>query len=150
MPSTIHSSCILYKIAALPGDGIGVDVTEAAETVLHKLADIDGSFAFQFNTFDWNSKAYLERGWYMPDDFADQLRKNDAILYGAIGWPSVPDHISLWQQILPIRNTLSQYVNVRPTRVIAGTQSPLSQCQKSPKDLDWVIVRENSEGMAYA
>ncbi|QIX00794.1 hypothetical protein AMS68_006311 [Peltaster fructicola] len=136
----------LYKIASIPGDGIGVDITDAAEQVLHKLAELDGGFRFEFTTFDWSSKAYNERGWYMPPDWADQLRKHDAIYFGAVGWPDVPDHISLWNMILPIRNALSQYVNVRPTRILPGVQSPLAQCQKSSKDLDWVIVRENSEG----
>lgn len=142
----MSSKQTLYKIAAIPGDGIGVDITQAAEKVLDKLAEVEGTFAFQFNTFDWSSKAYKERGWYMPEHWADQLRSNDAIFFGAVGWPDVPDHISLWGMILPIRNHLNQYVNVRPTKVIPGTLSPLAQCQKRPQDLDWVIVRENSEG----
>jgi len=102
-PSTIHSQQKLFKIAAIPGDGIGVDVTEAAVQVLDKLAEVNGTFAFEYTTFDWSSKAYLERGWYMPPDWADQLKKHDAIYFGAVGWPDVPDHISLWQMILPIR-----------------------------------------------
>ena len=135
-----------YKIAAIPGDGIGVDITEAAEQVLNTLAKAHGGFRFEFNTFDWSSKKYLERKWYMPDDGMDQLKKNDAIYFGAVGWPDVPDHISLWGLILPIRNSMNQYVNVRPTRILKGTTAPLAQLQKNPKDLDWVIVRENSEG----
>lgn len=140
------SSRKLYKIASIPGDGIGVDITEAAQQVLHKLADLDGGFHFSFTTFDWSSRAYKERGWYMDPDWADQLRQHDAIYFGAVGGPDVPDHISLWNMILPIRTTMNQFVNVRPTRMIAGVKSPLLQVQKSPKDLDWVIVRENSEG----
>jgi isocitrate/isopropylmalate dehydrogenase len=135
-----------YKIAAIPGDGIGVDITEAAEQILQKLAATVGTFAFEFTTFDWSSKAYLERGWYMPEDGMQQLAKHDAIYFGAVGWPDVPDHISLWGLILPIRKHNNQYVNVRPTRILPGTQSPLSQCQSRPQDLDWVIIRENSEG----
>ncbi|KAF2722982.1 tartrate dehydrogenase [Polychaeton citri CBS 116435] len=146
MPSTVHSQKQLFKIAAIPGDGIGVEITDATIQVLNKLASVEGSFAFEFNNFDWSSKAYLERGWYMPDDWQDQLRENDAIYFGAVGWPNVPDHISLWSMILPIRNEMNQYVNVRPTRIIQGTQSPLSQCQTKPRDLDWVVIRENSEG----
>lgn len=136
----------VFKVAAIPGDGIGVDITEAAKEVLNKLAQCDGTFRFDFTTFDWSSKAYLERGWYMPEDAIATLKKHDAIYFGAVGWPSVPDHISLWNMILPIRKELNQYVNVRPTRILPGTKSPLVGCQKDPKQLDWIIVRENSEG----
>ena len=135
-----------YKIASIPGDGIGVDITEAAEKVLHKLADVVGTFKFDFHTFDWSSKGYLKRGWYMPEDGMKQLDQHDAIYFGAVGWPDVPDHISLWGLILPIRKSMNQYVNVRPTRILPGTTAPLAQCQKRPEDLDWVIIRENSEG----
>lgn len=82
----------------------------------------------------------------MPDDYVQQLQKHDAIYFGAVGWPNVPDHISLWGMMLPLRNSLNQYVNVRPTRVLKGTTVPLAQLQDNPKHLDWVIVRENSEG----
>jgi isocitrate/isopropylmalate dehydrogenase len=133
-------------IAFSPGDGIGVDITEAAEQVLNTLAKAHGGFAFEFKHFDWSSKKYLERKWYMPDDGMDQLRKHDAIYFGAVGWPDVPDHISLWGLILPIRKAMNQYVNVRPTRILKGVTAPLAQLQKNPKDLDWVIIRENSEG----
>lgn len=146
MPSTLHSSESLYKIAAIPGDGIGVDITQAAEQVLNKLAEVNGTFQFNFTTFDWSSKAYEQRGWYMQPDWKKQLRAHDAIFFGAVGWPTVPDHISLWQMILPIRKELNQYVNVRPTRILPGTQSPLVQCRQDDKTLDWIIVRENSEG----
>ena len=140
------SSSTLYKIAAIPGDGIGVDITEAAQQVLDKLAKVNGTFRFEFTIFDWSSKAYKERGWYMQDDWEAQLKKHDAIYFGAVGWPDVPDHISLWQMILPIRQVMNQYVNVRPTRILRGTTAPLAQCQKRPEDLDWIIIRENSEG----
>ena len=140
------SSVTLYKIAAIPGDGIGVDITEAAQQVLDKLAEVNGTFRFEFTTFDWSSKAYKERGWYMQDDWEAQLKEHDAIYFGAVGWPDVPDHISLWQMILPIRQVMNQYVNVRPTRILRGTTAPLVQCQKRPEDLDWIIIRENSEG----
>jgi isocitrate/isopropylmalate dehydrogenase len=113
---------------------------------LNTLAKAHGGFSFTFTTFDWSSKKYLERKWYMPDDGMDQLKKHDAIYFGAVGWPDVPDHISLWGLILPIRNSMNQYVNVRPTRVLKGVTAPLAQVQKNPKDLDWVIIRENSEG----
>ncbi|KAF7194487.1 putative tartrate dehydrogenase/decarboxylase TtuC' [Pseudocercospora fuligena] len=135
-----------YNIASIPGDGIGTEITEAAEQVLHKLAQTVETFTFNFTTFDWSSKAYLERGWYMPEDGMQQLAKHDAIYFGAVGWPNVPDHISLWSLILPIRKYNNQYVNVRPTRILPGTTAPLAQLQKKPSDLDWVIIRENSEG----
>lgn len=135
-----------YRIASIPGDGIGVDITEAAVQVLNTLAKVHGGFQFEFTTFDWSSQKYLERKWYMPDDYIQQLKTHDAIFFGAVGWPDVPDHISLWGMILPIRTSMNQYVNVRPTRILKGTTVPLAQCQERPKDLDWVIVRENSEG----
>jgi len=135
-----------YKIASIPGDGIGVDITEAAVQVLDTLAKAHGGFKFTYTTFDWSSKAYKERKWYMPEDYVSQLQRHDAIFFGAVGWPDVPDHISLWSMILPIRTSMNQYVNVRPTRILKGTSPPLAQCQTKPEDLDWVIVRENSEG----
>ncbi|KAL1305483.1 hypothetical protein AAFC00_002359 [Neodothiora populina] len=135
-----------YNIATIPGDGIGVEVTEAAVQVLEKLAATVGSFKFDLEYYDWSSKKYKERGWYVPPDGIKELKKHDAIYFGAVGWPDVPDHISLWSLILPIRKAMGQYVNVRPTRILPGTKSPLSQCERSPKDLDWVIIRENSEG----
>lgn len=76
-----------YKIAAIPGDGIGVEITEAARQVLDKLSSVVGTFKFEWTTFDWSSKAYLERGWYMPEDYKEQLNKHDAIYFGAVGWP---------------------------------------------------------------
>jgi isocitrate/isopropylmalate dehydrogenase len=133
-----------HRIACIPGDGIGVDITEAAISVLTTLAKSAGNFEFEFTTFDWSSKNYLARGWYMPPDGLAQLKSFDAIYFGAVGWPDVPDHISLWGLILPIRKALNQYVNVRPTRILEGTKSPLEGCRRG--DLDWVIVRENSEG----
>jgi isocitrate/isopropylmalate dehydrogenase len=144
MPSHIHQVAKVHRIACIPGDGIGVDITEAAIQVLTQLAKTLGGFEFEFTSFDWSSKNFLERGWYMPPDGLEQLKKFDAIYFGAVGWPDVPDHISLWGLILPIRKTLNQYVNVRPTRILEGTKSPLDGCSRDK--LDWVIIRENSEG----
>jgi isocitrate/isopropylmalate dehydrogenase len=145
MPSHIHSAGPkIHRIACIPGDGIGVDITLAAIDVLNALAKACSTFSFDFTTFDWSSKNYLERGYYMPPDGLAQLKKFDAIYFGAVGWPDVPDHISLWGLILPIRKALNQYVNARPTRILEGTESPLKGCKIG--DLDWMIIRENSEG----
>ncbi|KAF1924891.1 tartrate dehydrogenase [Didymella exigua CBS 183.55] len=144
MPSHVHEIGKVHRIACIPGDGIGVDITEAAVQVLTKLSEVMGGFQFDFTTFDWSSKKYLERGWYMPPDGIEQLKKFDAIYFGAVGWPDVPDHISLWNLILPIRKELNQYVNRRPNRIFEGTKSPLEGCQVG--DLDWMFIRENSEG----
>ena len=86
-PSHIDSSQRVFNIATIPGDGIGVDITEAAVQVLEKLSSVVGTFKFQWKTFDWSSKAYKERGWYMPPDYVDQLKQHDAIYFGAVGWP---------------------------------------------------------------
>ncbi|KAI9710828.1 MAG: hypothetical protein M1828_002026 [Chrysothrix sp. TS-e1954] len=130
----------------IPGDGIGTEITEAAIQVLETLASAAGTFSFHFEHFDWSSQKYQQTGRYKPDDWLEQLKRHDAIYFGAVGWPDVPDHISLWQLILPIRNHLNQYVNVRPTRILRGTTSPLASCATKPSILDWSIVRENSEG----
>ncbi|RDW60597.1 tartrate dehydrogenase-2 [Coleophoma cylindrospora] len=132
-----------YKIATIPGDGIGIELTQSTLQVLNRLASLT-NIQLEFGHFDWSSAKYHERGWYMPSDGITQLREYDAVFFGAVGWPDVPDHISLWELILPIRKSMNQYVNVRPTRILPGTVSPLRNCQ--PGDLDWVIVRENSEG----
>ncbi|KAJ4165623.1 hypothetical protein LMH87_007247 [Akanthomyces muscarius] len=133
-----------YSIAAIPADGIGAEVVDAGISVLRVLSRTLGTFGIEFENYDWSSERYKKTGQYMPDDALDQLRKHDAILFGAVGAPDVPDHISLWGLRLAICQPLQQYANVRPTRILPGTQSPLRRC--GPGDLDWVIVRENSEG----
>jgi tartrate dehydrogenase/decarboxylase/D-malate dehydrogenase len=130
-----------YRIAAIGGDGIGPEVVSAAIEVLDELA-ATGSFSLQWTKFDWNSARYLRDGRYLPDDALDQLRARDAILFGAVGSREVPDHVSLWGLRLAICQGLDQYANVRPTRVLPGIASPL----RDAEGLDWVIVRENSEG----
>lgn len=137
---------IHYKIATIPGDGIGVEITQAAVRVLQTLASASKKFTIDFKEFDWSSKTYLEKGYYIPPDGIATLKTFDAIFFGAVGWPNVPDHISLWGLMLPLRKELNQWVNVRPTRILKGTQSPLASCREDPKRLDWVIIRENSEG----
>ena len=133
-----------YKIAAMGGDGIGPEVVDAAVRVLKLCAERDGSFELQFQDFDWGSDYYKKHGVMMPADGADQLRSFDAILFGAVGAPDIPDHITLWGLRLAICQPLDQYANVRPTRVLPGITSPLRNV--SGPELDWVIVRENSEG----
>lgn len=133
-----------HKIAAIGGDGIGVEVVDACLKVLEALAEKDGTFNFDVESFDWSTNRYIKTGEFMPADGADQLRAFDAILFGAVGAPEVPDHKTLWGLRLAICQPLDQYANVRPTRVLPGIQSPLRHVNNG--ELDWVIVRENSEG----
>jgi tartrate dehydrogenase/decarboxylase/D-malate dehydrogenase len=133
-----------YKIAAVGGDGIGPEVVEAGVQVLKVCAERDGRFTLDFQDFDWGSDYYRKHGVMMPADGAEQLRKFDAILFGAVGAPDIPDHITLWGLRLAICQRLDQYANVRPIRILPGITSPLRHV--SGPELDWVIVRENSEG----
>ena len=133
-----------YKIAAIPADGIGPEVIAAGLQVLDVLARRDGGFRFNVTEFDWSSARYKATGALMPDDGIQQLKAFDAIFFGAVGAPDVPDHITLWGLRLPICQGFDQYANVRPTRILPGIQSPLAGVGAG--DLDWVIVRENSEG----
>ncbi len=133
-----------YKIAAIPADGIGPEVIHAGLEVLAALAARDGGFALDVETLDWGSARYRKHGALMPDDGLARLRDKDAIYFGAVGAPDVPDHITLWGLRLPICQGFDQYANVRPTRIFPGVKSPLAGI--GPNDLDWVIVRENSEG----
>ncbi|KAI1213738.1 tartrate dehydrogenase [Annulohypoxylon truncatum] len=133
-----------YNVASIPGDGIGVEVIEHTVKVIRALEQRLGSFSVRFTTFDWSSERYKQVGSYMPEDGLETLKEYDAILFGAVGSPDVPDHISLWGLILPIRKRLDQYVNVRPITVLPGLSSPLKD--KTAAELDWIMIRENSEG----
>lgn len=133
-----------YRIAAIPADGIGPEVIDAGAQVLQALAARAGHLAFELTHFDWGSERYKRTGAMMPEDGLDQLRDFDAIYFGAVGTPDVPDHITLWGLRLPICQGFDQYANVRPTRILPGVSAPLKGV--GPGDLDWVIVRENSEG----
>jgi tartrate dehydrogenase/decarboxylase/D-malate dehydrogenase len=133
-----------YKIAAIPGDGIGKEVIAAGVEVLQALAARDGGFALDFETFDWGSDYYKKHGIMMPEDGRETLKGFDAIYFGAVGAPDVPDHVTLWGLRLAICQPFDQYANVRPTRILPGIEGPLRNV--AAKDLDWVIVRENSEG----
>ena len=132
-----------HKIAAMPGDGIGKEVIPAGLRVLEALAAREG-FALDVGHFDWGSDHYKRTGRMMPEDGLDRLRPFDAIYFGAVGMPDVPDHVTLWGLRLAICQPFDQYANVRPTRILPGIVSPLAGV--TAKDLDWVIVRENSEG----
>ena len=128
-----------YKIASIPGDGIGNEVIPAGIEVLKLLED---GFRLEFEHFDWSSKRYVETGRYIPEGGLEKLKRFDAIFFGAVGAPEVPDHLSLWGLRLPICQGFDQYANVRPSRVLPGITSPLA----NGKEIDWVMVRENTEG----
>ena len=133
-----------YNIACIPGDGIGKEVIPAGQAVLEVLAAANGSFQFDFEHFGWGGDWYRAHGEMMPADGLDMLRRKDAILFGSAGDPHIPDHITLWGLRLRICQGFDQYANVRPTRILPGIDGPLKRCR--PEDLNWVIVRENSEG----
>ena len=133
-----------HRIAAIPADGIGVEVIDAGIAVLNALSDRVGEFEVEFTHFDWGSDYYRKHGVMMPEDGLEQLKPFDAIYFGAVGAPDVPDHITLWGLRLPICQGFDQYANVRPTRIMPGITSPLRNVDVG--DLDWVIIRENSEG----
>ncbi|MDR6287717.1 tartrate dehydrogenase/decarboxylase/D-malate dehydrogenase [Inquilinus ginsengisoli] len=133
-----------HRIAAIPGDGIGGEVIAAGIEVLQALAARDGSFGLAFESFDWGSDYYKAHGVMMPADGLARLKPFDAIYFGAVGAPDVPDHVTLWGLRLAICQSFDQYANVRPTRLLPGIAGPLRDV--GPADLDWVIVRENSEG----
>ncbi len=133
-----------YKLAAIPGDGIGTEVISAGIEVLEALAKRDGGFALAVDHFDWGGDYYKRHGRMMPENGRDLIRHHDAILFGSAGHPDIPDHITLWGLRLAICQPFDQYANVRPTRVLPGIVSPLRKVEG--KELDWVIVRENSEG----
>jgi tartrate dehydrogenase/decarboxylase / D-malate dehydrogenase len=133
-----------YKIACIPGDGIGKEVIPAGQAVLQALAAASKTFNFEFENFGWGGDWYRAHGEMMPKDGLEPLRKKDAILFGSAGDPDIPDHITLWGLRLKICQGFDQYANVRPTRILPGIESPLKKCKS--EDLNWVIVRENSEG----
>jgi tartrate dehydrogenase/decarboxylase / D-malate dehydrogenase len=134
----------VHKIAAIPADGIGKEVITAGLTVLETLAARDGGFRLAVEHFPWGSDYYRKHGRMMAEDGLARLKGVDAIFFGAVGDPGIPDHITLWGLRLAICQGFDQYANVRPARVLPGITPPLRNC--APGDLDWVIVRENSEG----
>jgi tartrate dehydrogenase/decarboxylase/D-malate dehydrogenase len=132
---------VTMRVAVIPGDGIGREVMEAARRVLERAGPLWG-FELEWREFDWSCEGYLRSGRMMPPDGIDQLRGHDAILLGAVGAPGVPDHVSLWGLLIPIRRSFRQYVNRRPVRLLEGVESPL----RTGAGIDMEIVRENNEG----
>lgn len=133
-----------YHVAVIPGDGIGRDVTDEVIKVLNAVAQKDGTFRFAFTEFPWGCEYYLKTGKMMDDDGMDVLKKFDAIFLGAVGYPDVPDHISLRDLLIKIRRGFDQYVNLRPIKLLKGADSVLKDV--SPEDIDMLFVRENTEG----
>ncbi len=132
-----------HRIAVIPGDGIGKEVVPEGIRVLEAAGRRFG-FDFAWAHFDWSCEVYTRTGRMMPEDGLEQLRKLEAIFLGAVGFPGVPDHVSLWGLLIPIRRTFRQYVNLRPVRLLPGVRSPLAG--RTPDDIDMVVVRENNEG----
>jgi len=132
-----------YKIACIPGDGIGNEVVPEGQRVLEAAARRFG-FNLGWTQFDWSCERYLKTGRMMPEDGLDQLRSFDSIYLGAVGFPGVPDHVSLWGLLIPIRRSFHQYINLRPVRLLAGVDTPLKG--RKPGDIDFYVVRENNEG----
>ena len=133
-----------YKIAVIAGDGIGPEVINEGVRTLECVAELDGGFKFEFTHFPWGCEYYLKNGKMMPDDAIDTLKQYDAIYLGAVGYPGVPDHISLWDLLLKIRHEFDEYVNVRPVKLLKGAPCPLKDVSES--DIDMIVIRENSEG----
>ena len=132
-----------YRIAVIPGDGIGKEVVPEGERVLDAAGARFG-FTFEWTRFPWDCSTYAETGRIMPEDGIEQLASFDAIFLGAVGWPGVPDHVSLWDMLIPIRRSFEQYVNLRPVRLMKGVATPLRD--REPGDIDFYVVRENNEG----
>src|SRR5262249_50799633 len=138
-----HVNVPTHKIAVIAGDGIGREVIPAGIAAI-SAATRGTDLSLEFKEFEWGSDFYRRSGRMMDDDGLDQLARFDAIYLGAIGSPGVPDHVSLWDLILPIRQRFDQYVNLRPIRLLPGLTSPLAN--RTPADIDMVCVRENTEG----
>jgi tartrate dehydrogenase/decarboxylase / D-malate dehydrogenase len=132
-----------HRVAVIPGDGIGKEVVPEGIRVLEAAGRRFG-FDFAWSHFDWSCEAYARTGRMMPEDGLERLRGHEAIFLGAVGFPGVPDHVSLWGLLIPIRRTFRQYVNLRPVRLLRGVRSPLAG--RGPDDIDMMIVRENNEG----
>jgi len=134
----------IYKIACIPGDGIGKEVMDEGIKVLNKISKLSKNIKFEFNTFNWGCEYYLNNGKMIEDNGIEKLKNYDAILLGAVGYPSVPDHVSLRDLLLKIRQSFNQYVNLRPVKLLSNVECPIKG--KDPKDIDMIFIRENTEG----
>ena len=132
-----------FRIATIAGDGIGKEVVPEGIRVVDAAAKKAG-ITFEWDALPWSCEVFAATGKMMPDDGLAQIAHHDAIFLGAVGWPSVPDHVSLWGLLIPIRRTFRQYVNLRPVRLMPGIESPLAN--RKTGDIDFWIVRENNEG----
>ena len=132
-----------YNIATIPGDGIGKEVIPVGQALAEATAKKHG-FAIKWTSFDWSCERFSETGRMMPKDGIEQIKGFDAIYLGAVGYPNVPDHISLWGLLIPIRREFDQYANIRPVRLLKGIKSPLAD--RNAEDIDFIVVRENVEG----
>src|SRR5512132_3676985 len=132
-----------FKIAVIEGDGIGHEVIPEGLRVLEAAGKKFG-LSYQMTHFDWSCETYAKTGRMMPEDGLDQLRPFDSVFLGAVGYPGVPDHVSLWGLLIPLRRHFQQYINLRPVRLLAGVDSPLKN--RAPGDIDFYVVRENNEG----
>jgi tartrate dehydrogenase/decarboxylase/D-malate dehydrogenase len=135
---------VTKTLKLIPGDGIGIEVVRECTRVLGKIEDLHGGLTFAAHELDWGCGYYLKHGIMMPEDGLSILTDCDAIMLGAIGFPSVPDHVSVQGLLLPIRRGFDQYINIRPIRMLDGLDSPLKSSR--PEDIDFVVIRENSEG----
>ncbi len=134
----------IFKVAVIPGDGIGPEVLDEGIKVMNRIAELDGTVRFEFETFPWGCQYYLEKGKMMDEDGMERLKEFDAIYLGAVGYPGVPDHISLWDLLLRIRKGFDQYVNLRPVKLLKGAPCPLQNVER--EQIDMLVIRENSEG----
>ncbi|MBP0495970.1 tartrate dehydrogenase [Pararoseomonas indoligenes] len=132
-----------HRIAVVPGDGIGKETTPEGLRVLDAAARRFG-FELELTHYDWSCETYAKTGRMMPEDGLDQLRQSDAVFLGAVGWPGVPDNVSLWGLLIPMRRDFDQYISLRPCRLMPGVRSPLAN--RTPEEIDFVVVRENTEG----
>src|SRR5438067_10215001 len=132
-----------FKIAVIEGDGIGHEVVPEGLRVLEAAGKKFG-LSYEMTHFDWSCEVYAKTGRMMPEDGLEQLKKFDALFLGAVGYPGVPDHVSLWGLLIPIRRGFDQYVNLRPCKLLPGATTPLAN--RGPKDIDFYVVRENTEG----
>ncbi|MFC7737030.1 tartrate dehydrogenase [Roseomonas sp. GCM10028921] len=132
-----------HRIAVIPGDGIGKETTPEGLRVLDAAARRFG-FELELTHYDWSCETYARTGKMMPDDGLERLRAHDSVFLGAVGWPGVPDNISLWGLLIPMRRDFDQYISLRPCRLMPGVRSPLAN--RAPEDIDFVVVRENTEG----